>query len=66
MLFMFDLWKYDDVAKHAQAILDQVKSGAMPCDEAWSKERVAVFARWVEAGRGRVTGGGTLEYDDAP
>lgn len=50
MLFKFDLWKYDDVALHASAILDQVKSGAMPCDGAWSKERVDLFARWVENG----------------
>ena len=50
MLFMFDLWKYADVAKNAQAILEQVKSRAMPCDEAWPKERVDVFARWVEQG----------------
>jgi len=50
MLFKFDLWKYDDVAQHAQAILEQVKSGGMPCDGAWPQERIAVFARWVEQG----------------
>ena len=54
MLFMFDLWKYDDVAKHAQAILEQVKSGGMPCDGAWPKERVDVLARWIAQGASRV------------
>lgn len=46
----FDLWDHEDVSEHADAILDAVASGGMPCDEAWPPERVALLKRWVEAG----------------
>jgi truncated hemoglobin YjbI/CDGSH-type Zn-finger protein/uncharacterized Fe-S cluster protein YjdI len=51
MKFVFDLWSYDDVAEHADAILQRLQDGSMPCDGAWPPERVAVFRRWVETGR---------------
>jgi hypothetical protein len=35
MSFAFDLWSYDDVAQHANAILDRLRAGTMPCDGAW-------------------------------
>jgi CDGSH-type Zn-finger protein/truncated hemoglobin YjbI len=47
----FDLWSYDDVSKHADAILQELEKGSMPCDGAWPVERVAVFRRWVDAGK---------------
>jgi hypothetical protein len=47
----FDLWSYDDVSAHADAILEQLKAGTMPCDGAWPPERVAAFARWIEEGK---------------
>lgn len=50
MLFAFDLWKYEDVRTHAHEILARVRAGTMPCDTRWSPERVALFARWAEAG----------------
>ncbi len=53
MKFAFDLWEYDDVATHADAILSRVREGTMPCDGAWPSERVDAFARWVEAGKPR-------------
>jgi hypothetical protein len=46
----FDLWKRDDVANNAQAILGRLEDGSMPCDQAWPDERVALFRRWVDAG----------------
>ena len=46
----FDLWSYEDVSRHAQAILDRLQKGTMPCDGAWSSEKVDVFHRWVSAG----------------
>ncbi len=46
----FDLWNYDDVVRHAPAILGAVRTGAMPCDGAWPPERVATLQRWVEGG----------------
>jgi hypothetical protein len=44
----FDLWSYDDVKTHAAAIYEQVASGSMPCDTAWSPEQVAVFKGWMD------------------
>ena len=51
MRFAFDLWSYDDVAAHADAILGRLQSGTMPCDGAWPADRVAVFSRWIESGK---------------
>ena len=48
MEFAFDLWSYDDVSEHADAILGRLQSGTMPCDGAWPKERVDLFQRWVD------------------
>jgi hypothetical protein len=50
MLSAFDLWSHDDVQAHQDAILEQLRSGTMPCDGAWPPERVAVFQRWIAAG----------------
>jgi CDGSH-type Zn-finger protein/truncated hemoglobin YjbI len=50
MKFAFDLWSYPDVKSHADAILEQVRNGTMPCDGAWPTEWTDVFARWVAAG----------------
>jgi CDGSH-type Zn-finger protein len=51
MQFAFDLWSYADVNKHAEAILERLRNGSMPCDGAWPQERIAVFARWVASGK---------------
>jgi len=51
MRFAFDLWSYDDVSRHADAILGAVKTGSMPCDGAWHPEQVELFERWVAAGK---------------
>ena len=51
MQWAFDLWSYSDVAVNATAILQRLEAGSMPCDGAWPAERVAVFARWVQAGK---------------
>jgi CDGSH-type Zn-finger protein/truncated hemoglobin YjbI len=50
MQFVFDLWSYEDVAAHADAILERLRNGSMPCDGAWPAERVDVFRRWNDAG----------------
>ncbi len=49
MSFAFDLWSYDDVKSHAADILDRLRNGSMPCDGAWPKDQVEVFARWTTA-----------------
>jgi hypothetical protein len=51
MLSTFDLWSYDDVARHADAILRAVATGSMPCDASWDADRVATFRRWSEQGK---------------
>jgi len=51
MRFAFDLWSLDDVSTHADAILDRLEAGTMPCDGAWPAERVAVFRQWIDAGK---------------
>jgi CDGSH-type Zn-finger protein/truncated hemoglobin YjbI len=50
MKFAFDLWSYDDVRQNAQAILERVKAGTMPCDGAWPGEWVEVLERWTQSG----------------
>jgi hypothetical protein len=46
----FDLWSYDAVRTNADAILDRVSDGSMPCDTAWTPEQVAVLQSWIDAG----------------
>jgi hypothetical protein len=50
MLRAFDLWSYNDVRAHQDAIADQLRQGGMPCDGAWPPAQVAVFERWIAGG----------------
>jgi hypothetical protein len=47
----FDLWSYDDVSAHADAIASRLRSGTMPCDGAWPDAQVNLFQRWIDTGR---------------
>lgn len=47
----FDLWSYDDVSQHADAILRRLRDGTMPCDGAWPPEQVDAFQQWVDGGK---------------
>ncbi|MGV9386469.1 CDGSH iron-sulfur domain-containing protein [Nonomuraea sp. NPDC003707] len=51
MSFAFDLWSHEDVSRHAEAILDRLREGTMPCDGAWPQEWIDAFARWVKTGK---------------
>ena len=51
MDFHFDLWSHDDVSEHADAILDRLAAGSMPCDGAWPQAQVDLFRRWIEGGK---------------
>jgi Ferritin-like len=51
MRFRFDLWSFDDVSTHADAILQRLDEGTMPCDGAWPADRIAVFRRWIDVGK---------------
>jgi hypothetical protein len=53
MEFAFDLWSYDDVSEHADAILGRLKAGTMPCDGAWPREQADLFQRWVDSQKPR-------------
>ena len=50
MAYAFDLWEVDDVRSNADAILDRLREGSMPCDGGWSSEEVELFGRWVATG----------------
>ncbi len=46
----FDLWSYQDVSAHADAILSQLQAGTMPCDSAWAPTRsISSVAGWRRA-----------------
>ena len=51
MLRAFDLWSHDDVSEHADAILDVLEAGSMPCDGAWPQANVDLFRSWTENGK---------------
>jgi hypothetical protein len=50
MQIVFDLWDVESVREHAEAILEQVEAGRMPCYGAWPEERIALFRRWIDGG----------------
>ena len=47
----FDLSNYDDVRVRADAILDRLRSGTMPCDGSWPVAQVSLFAKWISDGK---------------
>jgi CDGSH-type Zn-finger protein/truncated hemoglobin YjbI len=51
MAFAFDLWSYDDVAQHAEAVADRLRNGTMPCDGAWPQSQIDLFDRWITNGK---------------
>jgi hypothetical protein len=50
MASAFDLSSYDDVKANADAILERLSDGSMPCDGAWPEQHVALFREWVHDG----------------
>jgi hypothetical protein len=50
MQFAFDLSEYDDVKANADAILERLSDGSMPCDGAWSDEQIEFFRHWMQEG----------------
>jgi hypothetical protein len=50
MSWAFDLWSYDDVSAHGQAIASKLKDGTMPCDGPWPGDQVSLFERWLAQG----------------
>jgi hypothetical protein len=50
MAWAFDLSSYDEVKDNAEAILERLREGSMPCDGEWPEEQVELFQRWTETG----------------
>jgi hypothetical protein len=50
MTYMFDLWLYDDVREHAEAIYERTADGTMPCDAPWEPSRLVLFRAWIDTG----------------
>jgi hypothetical protein len=50
MAFAFDLWAYEAVKKNAEAILDRLRAGTMPCDGPWPEQKTALLQRWIDDG----------------
>ena len=48
MLAVFDLWSFDDVKANKGKILGAVRTGSMPCDNAWPEDQVDLLQRWVD------------------
>jgi hypothetical protein len=49
MEYAFDLWEYNDVRDQADAILERLEDGSMPCDGEWPEEQIELFRRWIAA-----------------
>ena len=47
----FDLFDHADVAEHADAIVGSLRSGQMPCDDAWPASQVETLQRWIDMGK---------------
>ena len=50
MKFMFDLHDHGDVTRNAEAILETVENGSMPCDQPWSEDQVTTLRDWIGEG----------------
>jgi hypothetical protein len=50
MEWAFDLWRLEDVKGNAQAILQRLEDGDMPCDGSWPPEQIQKFRDWLQAG----------------
>jgi len=48
--FGLDLPSYDDVKARASDIYARLQDGAMPFDDPWPAERLALFRRWMDEG----------------
>ena len=45
-----DLSSYADVKARASEIYEALANGSMPCDEAWPKEQLELFKKWMDEG----------------
>ena len=45
-----DLSSYEEVKARAAEIYARLEDKSMPCDEAWPKDRLELFKRWMDEG----------------
>ena len=50
MEWAFDLWSYEDVKENAEAILERLQDGDMPCDGEWPEQQIELFRAWSQGG----------------
>lgn len=50
MEWSFDLWSYEAVKENAEAVLERLQDGDMPCDGEWADVHVETFRRWMAEG----------------
>ncbi len=50
MIFMFDLWSYEDVKLNAADIYDAVSNQRMPPEGPWLQSQIDVFKAWIDQG----------------
>jgi hypothetical protein len=50
MLYIMDLWSYEDVVADAENILDRCEDGTMPCDYPWPQDKIDIYRAWLEEG----------------
>jgi hypothetical protein len=51
MLRAFDLFDYADVVENADRIVGALRSGKMPCDDAWPAGQVDTLQQWIDEGK---------------
>jgi hypothetical protein len=51
MKWALDLYSFEAVSQHADAILARLRDGTMPCDGSWPNARVDLFDRWIRGGK---------------
>jgi len=50
MIFMFDLWSYEDVKLNASDIHDAVSNQRMPPEGPWLQSQIDIFKAWMDQG----------------
>ena len=50
MLFMFDLWSYEEVRGNAPDIYDAVLDKRMPPETPWPQDQIDTFKTWIDQG----------------
>lgn len=50
MIRRFDLFDYQDVVEHADAIVGALRRGRMPCDGAWADSQIDTLQQWIDQG----------------